>query len=144
MIKINESAPVKTRKHILINASRENVWNVLTNIDQWPAWNTDIKAANINGELKPQTSFDWKSGGSTIHSILHTVEPYDKFGWTGKAFGGYAVHNWILRDVHGKTEVFVEESMEGFLVKLLKGMMQKTLDKGMESWLQQLKIACEK
>ena len=42
-IEINPEAPVKSSKSIEINASKEQVWSVLTSIDKWPSWQTDIK-----------------------------------------------------------------------------------------------------
>lgn len=144
MNSINENAPVKIRQIIQVKATPEKVWSVLTNIDRWPGWNPDISNAKLNGQLIPGTTFDWKSGGTKIHSKLHTVQPFKKFGWTGKAMGSLAIHNWILIKNDDGTEVLVEESMDGFLVKLLKGMMQKTLDKSSASWLQHLKTESEK
>ena len=94
MKSINNKAPVKCSKTILINASPEKVWSVLTNIDQWATWQTDITKPKLNGELKLNTTFDWKTGGVKIHSTLLTVEPFNHFGWTGKTFGMVAIHNW--------------------------------------------------
>lgn len=139
MKSINENAPVKCSKSITINASSEKVWKVLTDINNWPAWQKEISNPKINGELKPCTTFNWKTGGAKIHSILHTVEPFKHFGWTGKTFGIFAIHNWTLRDVNGQTIVTVDESMEGVLAKLFKKSFNKNLEKGMENWLEALK-----
>jgi len=74
----------------------------------------------LNGELKPNSTFDWKSGGAKIHSTLHTVKPCIELGWTGKTFGMFAIHNLNITEKDGKTEVNVEESLEGLFAKLLK------------------------
>lgn len=144
MKSINNNAPVTCSKTITVNAHREKVWTVLTNIDNWASWQTDIAKSKLNGELTPTTTFDWKTGGAKIHSTLHTVEPFKNFGWTGKTFGMYAIHNWTLTEVNGKTKVSVDESMEGFLAKLLKTSFNKNLEKGMQNWLDLLKKECEK
>lgn len=144
MNKINNNAPAKCSKEITINAPVEKVWSILTDIDNWTSWQTAITFSKINGELKPETTFDWKSEGLKIHSTLHTVKPYKYLGWTGKSLGSFAIHNWTLEDINGKTKVYVEESMEGFLVKLLKKTFNKILEKGMMTSLEQLKLACEK
>ena len=141
---INNNAPVKCSKTIIINASIEEVWQVMTNIDNWANWQTDIIKPKLNGELKPETTFDWKTGGAKIHSTLHTVEPYKNFGWTGKTFGMFAIHNWTLIETNGKTKVSVDESMEGFFAKLFKKSFNKNLEKGMQTWLDLLKVECEK
>jgi uncharacterized protein YndB with AHSA1/START domain len=144
MRSINNNAPVKCSKTILINASPDKVWSVMTNIDLWANWQTDISKPKLNGELKPSTTFDWKTGGAKIHSTLQTVEPFNNFGWTGKTFGMYAIHDWILTEINGQTQVSVAESMEGFLAGLFKKSFNKNLEKGMQNWLDLLKKECEK
>jgi uncharacterized protein YndB with AHSA1/START domain len=141
---INNNAPVKCSKTILINASSEKVWAVITNIHQWANWQTDITKSKVNGQLKPTSTFDWKTGGAKIHSTLHTVEPFYRIGWTGKTFGMYAIHNWTLSETNGQTQVAVDESMEGFLAGLFKESFNKNLEKSMLNWLNLLKKECEK
>ena len=144
MKSINNNAPVKCSKTITINASSEKVWAVMTDINNWSNWQTDISKPKLNGELKPNTKFEWKTGGAKIRSTLHTVEPFKNFGWTGKTFGMFAIHNWKLTDTNGQTEVSVDESMEGFLTKLFKKSFAKNLENGMQHWLNLLKKECEK
>lgn len=144
MKQINTNAPVKCSKTILINASPEKVWSVLTNINNWANWQPEISKVQLFGELKPESSFNWKTGGAIIHSTLHTVDLNKNFGWTGKTFGMYAIHNWTLTEVNGQTKVTVDESMEGFFAKLFKKSFNKNLEKGMQNWLEFLKKECEK
>ena len=141
---INKNAPVKCSKTILINASPEKVWAVLTNINNWPNWNNDISKAQLTGNIQPKSTFKWHSGGANIHSTLHTVDKYRHLGWTGKAMGTFAIHNWTLTEINGQTEVSVDESMEGFLAKLFKKAFNKTMAIGMQKWLEVLKKECEK
>lgn len=111
MKSINNNAPVKCSKTITINANSEKVWSIMTNINKWATWQTEIKNPKLNGELKPETTFDWKTGGAKIHSTLHTVEPYRQFGWTGKTFGIFAIHNWRLTRI-----IDIEELATHFLL----------------------------
>jgi len=144
MKSINSNAPVKCSKTVTVNAGREKVWAVLTDISNWTAWQADISKSILHGELKPDSTFEWKSGGADIHSTLHTVEPFSHFGWTGKSLGMIAIHNWTLRETNGQTDVFVDESMEGFIAGLLRKSLNSNLEKGMNSWLNLLKQECEK
>jgi Polyketide cyclase / dehydrase and lipid transport len=144
MKSINHNAPVKCSKSIIINASSVTVWTVMTNINNWSAWQTDITKPTLNGELKTGSTFDWKTGGATIHSTLHTVEPFNNFGWTGKTLGMFAIHNWNISEVSGQTKVSVDESMDGFLAKLFRKTFNNNLQKGMQRWLEFLKKECEK
>lgn len=143
MKNINVLAPVKCSQSIHIQASPEKVWAVLTDIDQWATWQTDITKPKLEGKLAPGATFSWKTGGAKIQSTLHTVDERQAFGWTGKALGAYAIHNWTLTPQGGGTEVAVSESMEGWLVKLLRRMFQKNLAAGMAKWLELLKQRCE-
>jgi uncharacterized protein YndB with AHSA1/START domain len=144
MRNINNNAPAKSSNTITINANSKKVWAVLTDIDRWSSWNANISNPKLNGTLKPETTFDWKTGSAKIHSILHTVEPYKNFGWTGKALGAFVIHNWTLTEAKGQTTIFVEESMDGFLVRCFKRMFTKNLKYGMQNWLDLLKKECEK
>ncbi len=141
---INETAPVVCRKTIRINADLQTVWSVLTDIDRWDNWQTDIKKPKLNGNLQVGSTFDWKTGGAKIHSTLHTVEPQSHFGWTGKSLGLFAIHNWTLTEKDGDVHVLVEESMEGSLAVLFKKTFNKNLENGMIRWLEMLKVECEK
>ena len=143
MISIDNYAPVKCIKNIAIRADIALVWETLTEIDKWKEWQTDISNSTLNGELKPEVTFDWKIGGTKIHSTLHTVKPNNYLGWTGKTMGIYAIHNWILWVEDGKTIVQAEESMEGFLASLFKNIFNKNIEIGMEKWLELLKKKCE-
>lgn len=143
-ITINRHAPVQCTKSIKISARREKVWSILTDIDRWPEWQIEISKAKIKGSLAPETIFEWKTGGANIKSILHTVEPSNKFGWTGKTFGMYAIHNWQLIQEGEETIVTVEESLDGMLAKIFKGSFNQSMEQGMQRWLEQLKKVCEK
>lgn len=142
-MKTNKNAPVYYSERIMINSTAEKVWKKLSEIDNWPSWQKPIKFARLNGELKPGTTFDWKSGNSNIHSTLHTVNPPNVIGWSGKSMGINAVHNWEIIQKGAAVEVFVEESMEGFLAKLMKGSLNKIVKQALTESLKELKVACE-
>lgn len=135
----NLLAPVKCSKIILINAPAKKVWSVLTDINNWGNWQSEITQPQLNGPLQEGTQFVWKTGGANIHSTLHTVSPYEAFGWTGNTFGMHAVHNWSLSGQNGATLVTVNESMQGILARIFKKSFNKNLERGMAHWLDALK-----
>lgn len=141
---INEKAPVVCSKSILIDADLKKVWEVLTNIDKWALWQSDITEPKLLGELKVDSTFVWKTGGVKIHSKLHTVESQKQFGWTGKTFGLYAIHNWSLSEKNDQVLVEVSESMEGLFALIFKKSFNRNLETGMLKWLELLKLECEK
>jgi hypothetical protein len=143
-MEINSNAPAIARHTIMINASSEKIWQILTDINHWNVWYPNISESKLEGLLKPGSVFFWKSGGINITSTLQEVEPHRRISWTGKTTGTQAIHVWILEPQENGVLVRTEESFEGWLVRILRGMMQNTLDTSLESWLQHLKHQVEK
>ncbi|MDN3657466.1 SRPBCC family protein [Ferruginibacter paludis] len=141
---IHVNASVITKKSIVINVPTEKVWKIFSDVDSWNTWQKEIVNPAINGAFKAGASFNWKSNGLAITSKLQTVEVNKMVGWSGPAFGSFAIHTWYFTEQNGKTTVRVEESMEGWLVKLLKNKFQTGLDTSIEHWLNYLKIESEK
>jgi len=71
---IQENAAVKASSEITIQASPENVWHLLTDIN-WPKWQSTISAAKINGPLESGTAFVWTSGRTQIKSRIALACP---------------------------------------------------------------------
>ncbi|WP_018621564.1 SRPBCC family protein [Spirosoma luteum] len=142
--RLNPNAPASTDKTTRIAAPPERVWQAMSQIDQWAGWQPDISKAKLNGPLQAGSTFDWNTSGMAIHSTLHTVTPPEALGWSGEAFGAFAVHNWHFNPLtDGTTEVRVEESMEGWLVSVLGSVLQKNLDEATDRWLEALKKVAE-
>jgi hypothetical protein len=142
---LNPQAPVRSKHTIRVQAPTERTWQVLSEVNNWPAWQPDIAYAHLHGPAQNGARFDWSASGFLpIHSTLHTVEPGAKFGWSGWAFGAFAVHNWQFTSREGYTEVTAEESMEGWLVSLMQPVLQPALDKGNARWLERLKQQAER
>lgn len=143
LTRIDPQAPVTTRKNILVHASAQTVWNVLTNVNAWPMWQSEIPHASLYGGLQPGSIIDWKTSGFSIRSVLQTVDAPATLGWTGTALGSSAIHVWTLESVNGHTLVSVEESMDRWLVKLTKRFVQRGLNRGTDHWLRALKRQAE-
>lgn len=140
---IDTKAPLTAHKEILIEAPVEKVWARQTDIDGWTAWQPDITAAKLEGALVAGSVFRWKAKGLKIVSTLHTVEPQHKIGWTGVSLGMYAIHNWTFEAQGDSTRVIGEESLSGWLTRLLKLFDPKFLEKSLEASLQTLKNQVE-
>ncbi len=142
-MEINHQAPLVAHKEIFIQASPEVVWKIHTAINDWPQWQPSMDMAKLEGPLAVGSIFQWKSGGLTINSTIQVVEPNQQIGWTGKALGTRASHIWILRSHNDGTMLTTEESMEGWLVSILKLIMPKFLESSLDTWLQSLKSKAE-
>lgn len=141
-MQINKQAPVLCSKTIEINAPRQKVWTILSDINNWPNWNPAVKEAKLLGPLAVGSKFIWKAGVN-LTSELVVVEPDEIIAWTGKTMGINVIHIYKLTSKANKTIVVTEESAEGVLVTLLKGYMQKTFDQALNDGLLYLKKATE-
>ena len=142
-VRINEKAPAVQSKELVIHAKPEKVWEVLTDIDRWSDWNGNIKDPQTKEKPAAGSIFTWKNSGSKIVSEIHTLEQNRMLGWTGKNFAARAIHNWYLTPIEDGTKVRAEESMEGWIMGLMKKKMNEILAKDMIYWLEMLKIKCE-
>ena len=140
----NGSVPVKSSAEIEIDASPQVVWEVLTRFENWPSWNPDVKSMSFDGPLAPGSEFRWKAGPGTIVSTLDRIEPPRHIAWRGRTLTINAYHEWWLEPSDGGTHVMTEESFSGLLVRLLRGSLQKTLDKSLQDGLQHLKHEAER
>ena len=144
ILKINKDAIVKISKEIEINAPIETVWKIQTNIDSWPDWQHQISDARLLGALELKSIFIWKSGGFKLTSSIEKVVVNSFLGWTGKGLGASAIHIWEFISLeNGNTMVRTNESLDGWLVKLLKGTMEKKTNESLDVWLNALKKESE-
>jgi hypothetical protein len=141
---IDTLAPASARHEIVIGAPIEVVWNLIAEIDGWSRWNPSVSKAKLNGPFATGSTFDWRSNGVSIRSTLQQIIPKSRIAWTGKALGTRAIHVWIFEASTDGVRVCTEESFDGWLVKMMRGSMQKTLDAALIVWLQHLARAAQK
>lgn len=140
---VDRNAPLVARQEIMIAARREKVWALLTDIERWPEWQSDVSSARLEGPLAPGTVFRWKAKGLGITSTIEMVEGEKRVGWTGDSLGMKAVHIWTLEQQTSGTRVITEESLSGWLASLLKIFDKHFLEKSLLNSLQVLKARVE-
>ncbi|HET7759682.1 MAG TPA: SRPBCC family protein [Gaiellaceae bacterium] len=137
-------AAVSSSRSIDVDAPPEVVWTVLTGFADWPQWNRDVKSMTFEGPVAPGSSFRWKAGPGTIVSTLEEVDPPRRVRWRGKTMSIAALHEYRFEARDGGTHVETEETFSGFLVSLMRGSLQKTLDSALEDGLRYLKTESER
>jgi hypothetical protein len=55
---IDGDAPVRAHHETDINAPLDTVWQLHADVNTWPAWQTDITDAHIDGRFQPGSSFE--------------------------------------------------------------------------------------
>jgi len=139
--KINENASIRDRQSVIVNATVQRVWDVLTNINEWPKWNSEIKVA-VCDKVELDAEFEWSLKGTHLHSHFQLVEEPNLLAWTGKSKMIKAIHVWNLEAADDQTIVTVEESIEGFLLPIFN--RQSKLHDNLVHWIAALKEEAER
>jgi uncharacterized protein YndB with AHSA1/START domain len=141
---VARDAPVLAFAELEIDAPVDIVWDTLTAIDEWPAWNPDVKAASLHGPVAAGSTFRWKAGPATISSTIERVERPTLIAWSGATLGIRAIHVWRLQPLDGRTRASTEESYSGLVARVLRRPLQKTLDKALGDGIRHLKAEAER
>lgn len=136
-MELSATAPVKARSEIRIDAPVPEVWNLLVNARDWPAWNPDIKSVSVEGALEEGSRFEWGPAWPRIRSEVKVCVPESMLAWTGSMLHIRAVHVWRLRGEGGAAVLATEESLEGFAVSVL--MPARKLEANLAAWLGRFK-----
>ncbi|MFN7118851.1 MAG: SRPBCC family protein [Saprospiraceae bacterium] len=137
-MKTQRTPPVQQFRELLITASAEQVWQVLTDINNWVYWHNEITAAQLHDSLQTGSSFTYTYNKTTIKARIQTLEMCRQFQFIGKAYGVTALSTWVLKPMETGVLVQNKEQMWGLIPILLKRTFNKNLGKGIERWLQKL------
>ncbi|MGV9779607.1 SRPBCC domain-containing protein [Streptosporangium sp. NPDC003464] len=119
--RIDAEAPVTSESSVVIDATPAQVWEVLTDLRNWPAWAPDYEVLEL-GEMAPGADFHWRLGKVRIRSRFAVVAPGRELTWSGVVFGYKAVDQQVLEALpDGRTRVTMRESLAGPLVSLFFG-----------------------
>ena len=140
---IDGNAPVIVHHEIDINAPLETIWRLQTNVNSWPAWQTDITAARLDGPFEPGNSFTWTSYGFTVTSTIYAVAERARTLWRGANLGITGTHEWAYTQTPTGTHVATHESWSGQPVEADITVMQSALDKSLTDWIGHLKATAE-
>lgn len=71
------------RTEIEIQASPEKVWQILTNLDQWPEWNPFIHHAIGKAQVGKTVEITFRSASKemTLHCTVVNAEPNRELRW---------------------------------------------------------------
>lgn len=136
---------------IVINASVERIWSILTDFEKYHEWNPFVQY--INGELELGGKLvaelhQPESKPMTIKPSIVDIDKNKKFAWLGHLmfpgiFDGEHIFEMELLD-NGKTKFIQKENFKGILIPLLWKMLDTKTRKGFESMNEALKKEAEK
>jgi len=144
-VDVDRTAPVLTELAIDIDAPREVVWKLHTDINAWPKWQRDISDGRLEEPLARGASFHWAIHGMDITSTVYAIDEGSRILWGGYVNGTSGIHEWTFTDTPSGVRVTTAESQSfaGDPVAADVTKMQALLDQALQSWLQQLKAAAE-
>jgi hypothetical protein len=145
-IEIDNSAPVITRDDIVIHASPHRIWQIQTDVENWPSWQPDVSTVQklTPGPLRPGSQWTWSTHGlDGITSTVKEVRPQRRIVWGGPAQGITAIHVWTFTPRKDGVHVHTEESWTGDVVTANVAYLQAALDASLHNWLRNLKEKAE-
>lgn len=140
----------KIETEIIIEATTETIWQVLTDFENYPKWNPFVRSISgtknvgekIDVFLKPP-----EGKGMTFHPKIKKFEPGKEFRWKGKLgltgiFDGE--HYFILEEISAKRTRFIHgEKFSGLLVPFMGKLLDNTRE-GFVLMNKTLKKECER
>lgn len=138
------------KTEILINATPEKVWSILTNFDNYPKWNPFIKS--IKGDVKVGNKITARieppeAKGMTFKPKILAFKTNKELKWLGHLlFAGLfdGEHKFELIDNGNETTTFRQsEKFKGILVPLFKKMLDNNTINGFNEMNKKLKDLAE-
>jgi hypothetical protein len=135
---------------IKIGATPEQVWRVLTDTPQFPAWNPFI--TSIEGDLKVKGRLSLRieppDGKPMVFKpVVQEVEPEKKLSWHGQLFfpGLFdGRHEFIINEIATDVTSFIHrEEFSGLLIPLMWSSVEKSTRSGFVLMNQALKKRVE-
>ncbi|MFJ7158866.1 SRPBCC family protein [Streptomyces sp. NPDC101118] len=141
---IDENAPVVADHSIRIAAPLDRVWELHTDIGNWPQWLSAITETRIDGPLAPGTTFHWVTAGMSIDSTVYEVDPErHRILWGGPAHGITGIHEWTFTEDGDGVLIRTRESWSGAPVDADRDTLAAALDDSLTTWLTTLKQTAE-
>jgi len=135
-------------KEVSINASAENVWEVLSDVEHWYEWTPSIKSILL---LDPKPLHVGSRGlveqprlPRAIWQVTELV-PNQGFNWEAKSFGAHTVgEHWITPDPQGEVKVVLRVRQTGWLAWIFQRWIGKITREYIAMEANGLKLRCSK
>ena len=139
--KINENANIRDQHSIIINASIEKVWKILTDFNEWPSWNSEISKVALSGTVQEGTTFSWTLNGNKHTAQIQLCKEPSELAWSGKSKWIKGIHAWQLESDENQTIVTLSTSLQGAFIFFVNS-HQKVYNELLQ-WLEKLKAKAE-
>lgn len=133
---------------IEINASPEQVWQLLIQANNWIEWYDGIQNIKIEDStqqyLVEGTKVFWNSMGQSLQNTIVEYVPNERLAWQFNETKIQGHHAWLIVPTDLGCKVITDESQTGKLAKLQKVFLPRKLMRQHDTWLRLLKQEAEK
>ena len=119
---VDGGAPVLAQSCVVVQASPQTIWAVLTDFERWPAWNPEVTRMTLRGHLLPAV-FEWTAGRSHIGRASPSISRL--ISWTGRTMVSRRRLSAGVLD-SGATLVCTAESFDSRLARLFRRHSRRT------------------
>ena len=91
--------PIVVNNEIVIRASAEHVWDLLTDVERWPAWYRACKWVTVDSTDRAgrAATFRWKAHPVVLQTTVTAMERPHTFAFIATARGFHAVRRFTVR-----------------------------------------------
>ena len=133
------------KTEILIHASSEKIWSILTNFEKYPEWNPFVKS--LQGEVKVGEKIKVELPSMNFKPKVLIYKKENEFTWLGHfLFPGLfdGRHQFYIKDnANGTCTFYHSEKFAGILVPIFKKTLETKIIRGFEEMSLKLKLKSE-
>jgi uncharacterized protein len=102
-VRTSSRPPIKVRNEVVIIASAQRVWDLLTDVERWPSWYRACKWVRVeryamsSAGARGPASFRWKAHPLEVHSTVVATDRPHYFAFVADALGLRAERNFTIR-----------------------------------------------
>jgi short-subunit dehydrogenase/uncharacterized protein YndB with AHSA1/START domain len=107
--------PIVVRNEIVIRASAERVWDLLSDVERWPSWYRACRWVRVEsgGSAGRAASFQWKAHPVTLRSIVVAADRPHTFAIIADGIGVHAERAFTMRTTpDGSSTVVVSDETQ--------------------------------
>jgi short-subunit dehydrogenase len=131
-----KQAPIDVRNELLIHASPERIWDVLTDVEAWPSWYRACRWVKRDDSMGPG-GFRWKGHPIELRSRVTESARGHSFAFTAEGLGLRGKRSFTLRLAPDgvSTIVSTHEMQEGIMPSLGRMFLAPRLRGVTQAWL---------
>ncbi|MBX3015400.1 MAG: SRPBCC family protein [Caldilineaceae bacterium] len=140
--RIDEQAPITSASAIVVAASVDQVWALVSNLPAWPTITPAFRHVRLETELVVDAYLRFTLNHFPIRARFAVVAPNRELTWTGSSLWFKAIDRIVLEALSARqTRLSIAESFAGLFAVPL--MSRAQLQAQHEQWLQAFQRAAE-